>query len=213
MQADKLIENYARTPVEKISSFAHDVVRDTTNSEFIKEGSKTVAPLLVSVATLDKFETDHVNPDAGQRAFRDELRLDVINELSRTAKTLNLAYPGNGPALISSGLTLADRSGAGSKAGSARPTTIEITDSKKPGILTINYLTKPLRSVQTINRVTIDQNLPEENWPLVLGGGRTRDVGPFPKGTLVGIKAAGVLGSTTEPEYSEAVWHYVQTGA
>ncbi len=213
MQPDKLIENYARVPVNKISSFAHDVVRSTTDSEFIADGAKTVAPLLKSVTTLDKFETDHVNPDAGQRAFRDELRADVLNELGRAAKTLNLAYPGNGPALISSGLTPADRSGTASKAGSARPTTIEILDSKKPGFLTIHYLTKPVKSVQIINLVSTDEALPEEQWTLMLGGGRTRDIGPFKKGTLVGIKSAGVLSSTTEPEYSEVVWHYVQTGA
>ncbi len=213
MQADKLIENYSRVPVEKISPFAHDVVRDTTNSEFITDGAKTVATLLVSVAALDKFEQDHANPDGGQRARRDELRLDVINELGRAAKTLNLDYPGNSPALISSGLTLADRTGGSNKPGSNRPTTIEILDSKKPGFLTIHFLTKPLKSVQTINLVTIDEHLPEEQWKLYLGGGRTRDIGPFPKGTLVGIKSAGVLTSTTEPEYSDVVWHYVQTGA
>ena len=213
MQPDKLIESYVRTPVDRISSFAHDVARSTTDSEFIKDGKTTAAPLLAAVTALDTFEADHVNPDAGQRARRDELRADVLNELGRAAKTLNLGYPGNGPALLSSGLTLAARAGTGLKAASTRATTIEVLDSKQPGFLTIRYLTKPAKSVQTVNLVTEDEKLPEDQWRLVLGGGRTRDIGPFKRGTLVGVKAAGVLTSTTEPEYSDVVWHYVQTGA
>ena len=213
MQPAKLIENYARVTVDAIPLFARAVVRDTTGSEFIKDGAKLVADLLAAADALEKFEADHANPDAGQRAFRDELRRAVLTELNRAAKRLNLDYPGNEPALLSSGLTLADRPGAAARVGNTRGTTIEILDSKQPGVLTIRYLTKPLKSTHVINRVTTDDKLPEENWPLVLGGARTRDIGPFPKGTLVGIKAAGVLGSTTEPEYSDVVWHYVQTGA
>ena len=211
MRKPKLIEDYMRLPYDQVSEFARSVVRQTTTSTFIATGGAVVKPVNDAVVLFDANLAATDNPTEAQRAQRDLLRANVTTALSRLGKFLNLTYPGQEPALLSSGLTMADTAAA----TTAR--LVEATDpvmrltlvDGAPGFLLIKYA-RPTGSVQNLTRYTTDATLPEENWLVATGGGRERQLGPFPEGTKVWVKAAALAGSTLEPQYSEVKSRLVQ---
>ncbi|GAB3582075.1 hypothetical protein [Hymenobacter daeguensis] len=213
MRKPKLLEDYTYLLYDTVSPFAHAAVRQTTASPFIATGAELVKALSAAVMALDAAVavTDHPSP--AQTAQRDQLRTATTTELGRLAKRLNLDYPGNEPALLSSGLTLAD--GAGTAARSLATTATDVVmdfdllDGTQPGCLLLK-LKRPTGTLQNLIRYSFDAKFPEEQWLVAVGGGRERQLGPFESGTKVFVKAAALVGSTTEPQYSAVKSRIVQ---
>lgn len=212
MRKPKLIEDYHRLQYDEVSPLAHSVVRQTETSSFLTNGKALTERLAEAVADLDADvkATDHPTP--AQTARRDELRNVVLRELGRLAKRLNLDYPANEPALLSSGLTLVESSSAGTAQKqplSQAIMNIELVDGSQSGCVLVK-LARPTGTVQNLLRYSTDSKLPEEHWLVATGGGRERQLGPFESGTKVFVKAAALMGSTTEPQYSTVKARIVQ---
>lgn len=213
MRKPKLIEDYRLMAYDAVSPFAHSVVRQTSTSTFIKSGPNLVT-LLVAALTMydeDVAAFDHLAP--AQTAYRDGLRTAVITQLNRLAKLLNLDYPGNEAALLSSGLTLMEHTG---NSATGRPIAVEtsimdfdLLDASQPGCVVVK-LKRPTGTIQNLLRYTTDPQLAEEHWLVAVGGGRERQLGPFPSGTKVLVKAAALAGSTVDPQYSGVKSRIVQ---
>ena len=211
MRLVKLLEDYTRVLTDAISSLAHSVVRQTTTSAFLTDGKKLVIDLDQSVVALDADVAAIDYPNPAQTAHRDELRTAVTTNLGRLAKRLNLDYPGNEPALLSSGLTMANTSGTAARGTHdlPAPTDVELVDSLSAGCLYLHGK-RPAGAVQNLARYTTDRALPEENWLVAVGGGREMELGPFAGGTKVWAKLASLTGSTSSPVYSAIVSRIVQ---
>ncbi|GAA3922618.1 hypothetical protein [Hymenobacter algoricola] len=212
MRKPKLIEDYNRLSYDAVSPFAHSAVRQTGASAFITGGTALAKPVADAVAALDADVAATDYPTPAQTAHRDELRTLVVTELGRLAKRLNLDYPANEPALLSSGLTLAEATStaATQKQLSADAImSIELLDGTQPGCVLVRF-SRPTGTIQNLLRYSTDAKLPEENWLVATGGGRERQLGPFESGTRMFVKAAGLTGSTTEPQYSAIKSRIVQ---
>ncbi|WP_210521022.1 hypothetical protein [Hymenobacter terricola] len=210
MRKSKLIEDYAKLANDALAPFAHSAVRQTSTSGFIKNGGELTKPLDVAVALLDAdvAATDHPMP--AQTAQRDLLRAATVLELNRLAKRLNLDYLADEPALLSSGLTLASSTGTLARVAPATETVMDfdLVDSTI-GCLLVK-LKRPTGTTQNLIRYSLDGKLAEDNWLVAVGGGRERVLGPFESGTKIFVKAAGLTGSTTEPQYSAVKSRIVQ---
>ena len=213
MRKPKLIEDYSTLPYDMVSPFAHSVERQTTVSTFIKSGSNLVTLLTAALSAYDEdvASYDHLSP--AQTSYRDGLRTAVVTQLNRLAKRLNLDYPANEAALLSSGLTMIDLV---SSAAAGRPTAVEMSvmdfdllDASQPGCVVVK-LKRPTGTIQNLVRYTTDPQLDEEHWLVAVGGGRERQLGPFPSGTKVLVKAAALAGSTVDPQYSGVKSRIVQ---
>ncbi|GAB3874346.1 hypothetical protein GCM10028824_27450 [Hymenobacter segetis] len=213
MRKPKLIEDYTYLLYDAVSPFAYAVARQTKGSPFISDGVDLTKALNDAVTALDTnvAATDHPTP--AQTAQRDLLRGIVITELGRLAKRLNLDYPADEPALLSSGLVLADASGTAARTLTASATDavmdLELLDGTQPGCLLLR-LKRPTGTLQNLIRYSTDLKLPEEQWLVAVGGGRERQLGPFESGTKVAVKVAALIGSTTEPQYSAVKSRIVQ---
>ena len=212
MRKPKLLEDYGKLSYDAVSPFAHSAVRQTSTSAFIAKGADLLKDLVLALAVLyvDVAATDHPTP--AQTAQRDLLRTATVTELGRLAKRLNLDYPADEPALLSSGLTLAAASGTAPArllAATAPAMEIELTDGAQPGYLLVK-LARPTGTIQNLIRYSLDAKLPEDHWCVAVGGGRERQLGPFESGTRISVKAAGLTGSTTEPQYSVTLSRIVQ---
>ena len=210
MRKPKLIEDYGKLPNDQIASFAHGAIRQTTASPFITKGSDLVKPLAAALALLDAdvAATDHPTP--AQTAQRDLLRTAALTELGRLAKRLNLDYPGDEPALLSSGLSLASTTGSQAAVAPATAAVMDFELVDGPAGYLLLKLRRPTGTIQNLVRYTTNAQLPEDQWPVAVGGGRERQLGPFDSGTKVWVKAAGLTGSTTEPQYSAVKSRIVQ---
>lgn len=212
MRKAKLIETYAKLTTDAISPFAHSVIRQTTSSTFIKDGAILTRDLTVAVQALDTDSAAIDYPTPAQTAHRDQLRAATTTELARLAKRLNLDYPANEPALLSSGLSLGvlnTASAARALVPDATPLALELLDGGQPGSLLLR-LARPAGTIQNLIRYTTDTTLPEDNWCVAVGGGRERELGPFDPGTRVFVKAAALVGSTLTPLYSGVKSRIVQ---
>lgn len=212
MRKPKLIEDYSFLTYDAVSPLAHAAIRQTSSSAFLTKGADLVKPLAAAVALLDTdvAATDHPTP--AQTAQRDLLRTATVTELNRLAKRLNLDYPGDEPALLSAGLSLAAMAGTGAGqalAGAAAVMDFELLDGAKPGYLLLK-LTRPTGTVQNLIRYATDAHLDEQHWEVAVGGGREREIGPFASGTRVAVMAAALTASTTEPQYSAVQSRLVQ---
>ena len=210
MRKPKVLEDYSKLGVDAVSPFAHSVVRQTTASTFLSHGADLVKPLAAALALLDADVAAADYPTPAQTAQRDLLRAATATELGRLAKRLNLDYPADEPALLSSGLTLAAASGtAAAQSLAAAVMDVELLDGNTPGSLLLRF-DRPAGTVQNLIRFTTDPHLDEQNWQVAVGGGREREIGPFESGTRVSVKVAGLTGSTTEPQYSAIKTRLVQ---
>ena len=212
MRKPKLIEDYSALSYDAVSPLAHAAIRQTTTSPFLTKGADLVKPLAAAVALLDADVAATDYPTPAQTAQRDLLRTATVTELGRLAKRLNLDYPADEPALLSSGLTLAATSSTAATQSLAAPTAVmdfELLDGSKPGYLLLK-LSRPTGTVQNLARFSTDPHLDEKNWEVAVGGGREREIGPFASGTRVAVKAAGLTGSTTDPQYSAVKSRLVQ---
>ena len=212
MRKPKLIEDYSALTYDTVSPFAHAAVRQTTSSTFLARGADFVKDLVLALAALDAdvAATDHPTP--AQTAQRDLLRTATVTELGRLAKRLNLDYPADEPALLSSGLSLAAANGTAATrlpAATAATMEIELTDGAQPGYLLVKMV-RPTGTVQILIRYSFDAKLPEDQWSVAVGGGRERQLGPFESGTRISVKAASLTGSTIEPQYSATLSRIVQ---
>ncbi|MDQ2773008.1 MAG: hypothetical protein M3Y54_21190 [Bacteroidota bacterium] len=212
MRKPKLIEDYSTLAYDAVSPFAHSAIRQTTSSAFLTKGADLVKPLGDALALLDAdvAATDHPTP--AQTAQRDLLRTATVTELNRLGKRLNLDYPANEPALLSSGLSLVAASGTAAGPGLAATSAVmdfELLDGAKPGYLLLK-LARPTGTIQNLIRFTTDPHLDERNWEVAVGGGREREIGPFASGTRVSVKVAALTGSTTDPQYSAVKNRLVQ---
>ncbi|MDB5267733.1 MAG: hypothetical protein JWP58_773 [Hymenobacter sp.] len=213
MRKPKLIEDYGYLLYEAVSPFARAVIRQTTASPFITKGGDLAKALDAAVAALDTevAATDHPTP--AQTAQRDLLRTATTTELGRLAKRLNLDYPGDEPALLSSGLTLADAAGTAGRVMTAVGTDtvmdLELLDGPRSGCLLLR-LKRPTGTIQNLIRYSTHPTLPEDQWLVAVGGGRERQLGPFESGTKVYVKVAALVGSTIEPKYSAIKSRIVQ---
>ncbi|UOQ72452.1 hypothetical protein [Hymenobacter cellulosilyticus] len=86
---------------------------------------------------------------------------------------------------------------------------IDLLDGSQPGCVLVKF-SRPTGTIQNLLRYSTDAKLPEEHWLVATGGGRERQLGPFESGTKVFVKAAALLGSTTEPQYSAVKARIVQ---
>ncbi len=211
MRKAKLIEDNSKLTHDAVSPFAHSVVNQTSSSSFLLKGPDLVKPLGLTLVAYDTDVTTVNYPTPAQTAFRDQLRTAVTLELNRLAKRLNLDYPGNEPALLSSGLTMGSMSGtaARSTANLGAPTEVELLDGATAGCLLLR-LKRPLGAVQNLIRYSTDAALSEDQWHVVVGGGREREFGTFASGTRVYVKVACLTGSTTVPDYSAVLSRIVQ---
>lgn len=212
MRKPKLIETYVKLTYDVISSFAHSVVRQTTSSTFIKDGGILSRDLTVAVQALDADVSAIDYPTPAQTSHRDQLRTATTTELGRLAKRLNLDYPANEPALLSSGLTLAATTTVSALRTLAPDTAtpvLDLVDGGQPGSLLLR-LSRPAGTIQNLIRYTTDDTLPETSWLVAVGGGRERELGPFDPGTRVFVKAAALATSTLTPHYSDVKSRIVQ---
>lgn len=213
MRKSKLLEDYTYLVHDAVSPFARSVARQVLASTYIANGPALVAALEGAVATLDANVAGNDHPTPADTAQRDLLRIGVFTELGRVAKRLNLDYLGNEPALLSSGLVLAEN-GSGSRPGTAPGLAdavmeFELLDGSQPGCLLLR-LKRPTGTIQNLIRYAAEAGLAEEQWLVAVGGGRERQLGPFESGTRVFVKAAALSGSTTEPQYSAVKSRIVQ---
>ena len=211
MRTAKLLEDHSQLTNDAVSPTAHGVSRQTTASTFLTDGKKLVAVLDQSVAAYDADVAAVDHPSPAQTAHRDELRAAVVTQLGRLAKRLNLDYPGDEAALLSSGLPLANATGTAARAGHElpAPTDVELVDSPNAGCLYLHGK-RAAGAVQNLARYTTDHALPEEHWLVAVGGGREMELGPFAGGTKVWAKLASLTGSTSSPVYSAVVSRIVQ---
>ena len=207
----KLLTNYVPVSNETLVEFANSVVKQTTTSTFFNgDGSKLAESLKIALGALILLLAETTNPTQAQNAQRDEQRQLVRNQLGLLAKQLNINYEGQAPALLSSGLPLADASpSAHPLNGDAVPTNVALTDAPLAGYLSLGFK-RAKGAALTLIRYTTDLTLPEENWLVAIGGGRERMLGPFESGTKVAAKVACPTASTLEPEYSAVVTRIVQ---
>lgn len=208
---EKLRTSFSALKNEVLSEYTHGIVLQTSTSTFIAEGVTLTKPLATAVKTLDAAISLTTNPTKAQKAERDNLRLDVKNELGRLAIQLNLDYEGDTPALLSSGLPLAGSKGTAGRplAELPAPTKVSLLDGEQPGCVLVKFK-RPAGAIQTIIRYTTDPTLPEENWHVAVGGGRVRELGSFPVGSRVYVKVAVLGGSSMEPVYSAVQSRIVQ---
>jgi hypothetical protein len=214
MRKPKLIEDYHYLNYDAISPFARSVARQVQASTFIANAKVLVNPLESAVAALDANVAGNDHPTPADTAQRDLVRAVAITELGRLAKRLNLDYPGNEPALLSSGLPLAgSTSGAGDSAALSTDRdevmAFELLDGAQPGCLLLK-LKRPTGTIQNLIRYTTEATLSEDQRLVAVGGGRERQLGPFASGTKVYVKAAALTGSTTEPQYAAVKSRIVQ---
>lgn len=210
MRKPKLLEDYVKLSNDAVSPFAHAIIRQTTSSPFLIKGADLVKPLTAAVGLLDADVAAADYPTPAQNAQRDLLRVATLLELGRLAKRLNLDYSGDEPALLSSGLTLASAANtlAGPAADTATTMDFDLVDGTAGHLLI--KLRRPRGTTQNLIRYSFDNQLAEDNWLVAVGGGRERALGPFESGTKVFVKAAALVGSTTEPQYSAVKSRIVQ---
>lgn len=213
MRKSKLLEDYTYLLNDAVSPFARSVARQVLASTYIANGPALVAALEGAVATLDASVAANDHPTPADTAQRDQLRTAVFTELGRVAKRLNLDYPGNEPALLSSGLVLADNGNSSHSGGAVGPADavmeFELLDGSQPGCLLLK-LKRPTGTIQNLIRYATSTAVPEEQWLVAVGGGRERQLGPFESGTKVFVKVAALAGSTTEPQYAAVKSRIVQ---
>lgn len=210
MRKSKLIENYGQLPYDTVSPLAHTVIAATTGSQFLTKGAELVKPLAAALTFYAADVNAVPNPTPAETVHRDQLRTAVTTELARLGKRLNLDYPADEAALLSSGLTMAAMSGtAAPQSLAAAAMNFELLDAAKPGHLLLK-LTRPTGTIQNLIRYATDPHLDEKNWEVAVGGGREREIGPFASGTCVSAKVAGLTGSTTDPQYSAVQSRLVQ---
>lgn len=213
MRKPKLIEDYRYLAYDAVSPFAQSAIRQLTTSPFIGDGADRAKALAAAATAYDADVAAVGYPTPAQTANRDLLRLVVFTELGRLAKRLNLDFPGDEVALLSSGLAMvsaAATTGPG-RALAATETLMDfdVVDDAQSGYLLLKFR-RPTGTIQNLVRYSHDEKLPEECWPVAVGGGRERQLGPFPSGTRVQVKAAALTGSTTEPMYSGVKARIVQ---
>lgn len=213
MRKPKLIEDYNYLAYDAVSPFAQSVIRQTTTSPFIGDGANRIKALAAAAAAYDADVAAVDHPTPAQTANRDRLRTAVLTELGRMAKRLNLDFSGDEVALLSSGLTMASATAVG---GAAHPLSatetlmdFDVVDDAQSGYLLLRFR-RPTGTIQNLVRYSHDEKLPEDCWPVAVGGGRERQLGPFPSGTRVQVKAAALTASTTEPMYSGVKARIVQ---
>ena len=210
MQKAKLIENYEYLLNDAVSPMAHSVITQTTASTLITNSSLLTEGLKTSVGAYDNFVNVLGFPSPADTAMANNLRNDVKTQLGRLAKQLNLDYPGKEAALKSSGLPLANPNTAPRPDGDGQfNPVITLSDGTTPGCLLVTFEGFG-GSVQKISRYNPGLPLPPEHWPVAMGGGRSREIGPFPKGMDVQVMSAPLTGSTTDPIYSPVVSRIVQ---
>jgi hypothetical protein len=217
MRKTKLIEDYSGLLSDDVSAFARNAVRQTAGSHFIKDGYKLTIFLNEAVELLDTYlayVATASHPTPAQTAQCTMLCTGVVRELNHLAKCLNLDYTNNERALLSSGLTLAII--GISVPVVPRPTVaaeaaidFELLDGPQPGCLLVR-LRRPANAMQNLLRYSVDELLPEEYWPVAVAVGDERQLGPFPSGTRVLVKGAGLTGTTLEPQYSPVQSRVVQ---
>ena len=207
----KLNISYEDIKNDGLSLFGHGVVEKTSTSTFIANGAELAKPLAVALKTLDADVTAVVYPTPAQTAQRDTFRKAVRTELGRLAGQLNLDYAGNEAALLSSGLTMGNPGGAHArKSGELDPPTdIELLDGTAPGCLLIRGK-RPTGAVQNIIRASADPAVPAEHGQLFVGGGREREIGPFPSGSVVAVVWACLTSSGMSCNFSASVSRRVQ---
>jgi len=206
----KVLINFDHIQNDKLSPFAHSVIDKTTGSTFIKNGGTLVAALTDATLALDTNVNTILYPDPAQNAQRRRLRQAVRVELGRLGAQLNLDYPNNEEALRSSGLPLGSRGAHRRPVELPAPTDVELVDGSQPGYLCIKGK-RPKGAVQNLIRASHDPAVPAEQSAVIfVGGGREREIGPFPSGTLVEVVWACLNGSTTEPVYCAPVRRRVQ---
>ena len=207
----KLNTNYDDVKNDALSLFGHGVVEKTTTSPFIANGADLAQPLATALKKLDDDVTAVIYPTPAQTVQRDAFRKAVRTELGRLAAQLNLDYPGNEAALLSSGLTMGQPGGAHSrKPGELDPPTeVELFDGSRPGYLLVRGK-RPAGAVQNIIRASFDPAVPAEEGQLFVGGGRECEIGPFPPGAVVEVVWACLTGSTTVLNYCAPVSRRVQ---
>lgn len=213
MRKPKLIEDYNYLGYDAVAPFAQSVIRQLTTSPFIGDGADRVKILAAAATAYDADVAAVDHPTPAQTANRDLLRLAVITGLGRVGKRLNLDYPGDEVALLSSGLLMASTTGSTSTARNPAATEtlmdFDVVDDAQSGYLLVKFR-RPTGTIQNLVRYSFDEKLPEECWPVAVGGGRERQLGPFPSGTRVQVKAAALTASTTEPMYSGVKARIVQ---
>ena len=207
----KLKTYYNNIHNDKLSLFSHGVIDKTTDSKFIKIGSTLVGALTDATLALDTNVSTILYPTPADMAQRRRMRQAVRVELGRLAAQLNLNFPDNEEALRSSGLTM-------SATGSAHrrpielpaPTDVELVDGSQPGYLCIKSK-RPKGTIQNLIRASQDPGVPgEQGAHIFVGGGRERELGPFPSGAVVEAVWACLNSSTTEPVYCAPVRRRVQ---
>ena len=212
MRKSKLIENYGQLSYDTVSPLAHTVIAATTGSQFLTKGAELVKSLAAALTLYDADVNAVPNPTPAETAHRDQLRTAVTTELARLGKRLNLDYPADEAALLSSGLTMAAASSTVPSRILAADTAVmnvELADGAQSGYLLIK-LARPTGTLQNLIRYATDPAQPDEHWAVAVGGGREREIGPFASGTRVRVKVAALTGSTTEPVYSVVVSRLVQ---
>lgn len=208
MRNPKLKTNYNYVREDVLSATGHSVVQQTTDSEYIATGVTLAGPLKTAVEALDAAMAETATPSRAQTAQREKLRRAVRGAMGTLGAQLNLAYPGQAPALLSSGLELADASGV-PRPVDTPPTDVALTDSTVSGYVDLGFKRPPGATI-TMSRYTTDPTLAEDHWCVKVGGGRKQILGPYAKGTELFAKVAGINASTTEPDYSVVVSRIVQ---
>lgn len=208
--SNKLNTNYNHIRNEVLSAYTHSAVDKTTTSTFIKDGLGLTGSITSAVQKLDTNVTTILYPTPAQNAERRALRKTVRVELGRLATQLNLDYPNDEAALRSSGLDMAANSGQGRRPLElGPPTEVELVDGSQPNYLYVRGK-RPHGALQNLIRTSIDSAVPAEEGKVHVGGGREREIGPFPSGALVELVWACLSSSTTEPVYCAPVRRRVQ---
>lgn len=207
----KLNISYEDIKNDALALFGHGVVEKTSTSTFIANGAGLAKPLATVLKMLDDDVMTVVYPTPAQTAQRDLFRKAVRTEVGRLAGQLNLDYPGNEAALLSSGLTMGQPGGNHArKAGELDPPTdIELLDGSAPGCLLIRGK-RPTGAVQNIIRASHEAGVPAEEGALFVGGGKEREFGPFPSGAVVTVVWACVTAASTTLNFSAPVSRRVQ---
>lgn len=207
----KLITNFDDLKNEVVVGFGHEVVQKTNSSSYLKNGSTLTGPLNEALTTLDKNISTILYPTPADTVERDGLRKAVKTELSRLALQLNLDYSADESALISSGLPLAAPGGAHArKPGELDPPTdLELLDGSTSGCLLVRSK-RPTGTVQNLIRASYDPAVPAEAGTVFVGGGREREIGPFPSGAVVSVVWACLTSASTAPNFSAPVSRRVQ---
>ncbi|MDO7877511.1 hypothetical protein Q5H93_22420 [Hymenobacter sp. ASUV-10] len=206
----KLNTTYNGVRNDKLSLYAHSVIDKTTGSKFIKTGDTLVGPLTDATLALDTNVSTILYPTPAETAQRRRLRLAVRVELGRLAAQLNLSFPNNEEALRSSGLTLGANVAHRRPVELPAPTDVELVDGSQPGYLCVKGK-RAKGALQNLIRASHDPAVPAEHSATIfVGGGREREIGPFPSGAVVEVVWACLNSSTTEPMYCAPVRRRVQ---